>query len=239
MTEHEQRERERSARPALERQHRVRRVAGEERARSLGRERALGNGACRAESGAQRPARNARHRAPGVGDTAHADRAGTARAAPAPRTASSARSAPMRLRYASASEPSPAAVSSTLRTSSAASSSSNGCATQAGDSSHSTSSSSSRNAVDDRASGWIAEQTSCRKPGSVSSSVRMPPPIRSDASCTTTSQPCPRERDGGREAVRPRADDDGLTRQGSRAHARCRAEVHAAPTLRCSTRHAA
>ena len=39
------------------------------------------------------------------------------------------------------------------------------------------------------ASGWIAEQTSCMKPGSVSSSERTPPPIVSAASRTSTERP--------------------------------------------------
>ena len=37
--------------------------------------------------------------------------------------------------------------------------------------------------------GWIAEQTSCRKPGSVSSAVRAPPPIASRASTRSTDRP--------------------------------------------------
>jgi hypothetical protein len=37
--------------------------------------------------------------------------------------------------------------------------------------------------------GWIAEQTSWRKPGSVSSALRVPPPIASLASRTRTDRP--------------------------------------------------
>jgi hypothetical protein len=40
-----------------------------------------------------------------------------------------------------------------------------------------------------RASGCAAEQTSCRKPGSVSSSVRHPPPIVGAPSITCTRSP--------------------------------------------------
>jgi hypothetical protein len=39
------------------------------------------------------------------------------------------------------------------------------------------------------ASGWTAEQTSCKKPGSVSSAERAPPPIVAFASQTKTEQP--------------------------------------------------
>src|SRR5581483_8629817 len=98
-------------------------------------------------------------------------------------------SEPTSRRYGAASRPSCDAVSSRLRVTSTASSSSNGCATHAGDSSHSTSRSSSLKQADERPSGWIAEQTSWRKPGSVSSSVRMPPPIVGSASWTRTSSP--------------------------------------------------
>ncbi len=47
----------------------------------------------------------------------------------------------------------------------------------------------SRNAGEPRASGWIAEHTSCSTPGSVSSSVRVPPPGVEAASKTVTSHP--------------------------------------------------
>ena len=39
-------------------------------------------------------------------------------------------------------------------------------------------------------SGWKAEQTSWRNPGRVNSSVRVPPPMVSLASSTTTRNPC-------------------------------------------------
>src|SRR6266540_3755972 len=42
---------------------------------------------------------------------------------------------------------------------------------------------------DSAAMGWIAEQTSCTKPGSVSSAERAPPPISSFASYTATEWP--------------------------------------------------
>ena len=42
---------------------------------------------------------------------------------------------------------------------------------------------------DATAIGWIAEQTSCRYPGSVSSAVRAPPPGVSAASNTATDRP--------------------------------------------------
>ena len=58
----------------------------------------------------------------------------------------------------------------------------------------------SRNAGDTCASGWIAEHTSCLNPGSVSSSVRVPPPIAAFASNTSTSNPA---RASTTAAVRP------------------------------------
>ena len=39
------------------------------------------------------------------------------------------------------------------------------------------------------ASGWIAEQTSCTNPGSVSSAERQPPPTVSSPSSTRTESP--------------------------------------------------
>ena len=67
---------------------------------------------------------------------------------------------------------------------------------------------SSRRNGDPSAIGCIAEQTSWTKPGRVSSAERIPPPIVSFASSTSTDRPAPREDDGGGEAVGPRADDD-------------------------------
>src|SRR5262249_39379384 len=54
---------------------------------------------------------------------------------------------------------------------------------------HSTSRSSDRKSGEARASGWIDEQTSWTKPGSVSSAERRPPPSCGSASCTSTSNP--------------------------------------------------
>src|SRR5262249_48390762 len=42
---------------------------------------------------------------------------------------------------------------------------------------------------DNAAMGWIAEQTSCKKSGNVSSSVLAPPPRRSDRPSTQTESP--------------------------------------------------
>ena len=67
--------------------------------------------------------------------------------------------------------------------------SSSGCAAGASGWTQPTGSSRSRKNGDSRPSGWIAEHTSCVKPGSVSSSERMPPPTVSAASWTVTSQP--------------------------------------------------
>ena len=62
------------------------------------------------------------------------------------------------------------------------------------------------------AEGWMAEQTSWTKPGSVSSALRVPPPTVSDASTTSTDRPACGERDGRRQPVRPRSHDDGVVR---------------------------
>ena len=58
--------------------------------------------------------------------------------------------------------------------------------------------------------GWIAEQTSWTKPGSVSSNESAPPPSVSCSSCTTTSSPARASAIAAAEPVRPRADHDGL-----------------------------
>ena len=70
--------------------------------------------------------------------------------------------------------------------------SSNGCASAAGGSIHSTPCSASgsvRKNGEATPSGWIAEQTSWTKPGSVSSAERAPPPTVSAASMTRTESP--------------------------------------------------
>src|SRR5687767_10961589 len=97
-----------------------------------------------------------------------------------------------RPRYAAPSAPSRAAVSSTERSRTTAVPSSSGCASGASGWIHSRpcllSGSPLKNG-DIAASGWIAEQTSCTKPGSVSSAERAPPPISSFASYTATELP--------------------------------------------------
>ena len=64
-------------------------------------------------------------------------------------------------------------------------------------------------------SGWIAEQTSCTKPGSVSSAERAPPPTVSAASSTRTESPARASLDRRGQPVRPRADDYGIRHRGS------------------------
>src|SRR5688572_19029537 len=97
-----------------------------------------------------------------------------------------------RPRYASPSAPSRSAVASTERSSMTAVPSSSGCASGASGWIHSRpclfSGSPLKNG-DIRASGWIAEQTSCTKPGSVSSAERAPPPISLLLSYTATECP--------------------------------------------------
>ena len=67
----------------------------------------------------------------------------------------------------------------------------------------------SRNAGEPTASGWIAEHTSCSTPGSVSSSVRVPPPGR-DGGLEHRHVPAgSRQRDGRHQPVRTGADDHG------------------------------
>ena len=58
------------------------------------------------------------------------------------------------------------------------------------------------------ASGWIAEQTSWRKPGSVSSAVRVPPPIVAAASSTSTERPAWASAIAAARPFGPGADDD-------------------------------
>jgi hypothetical protein len=60
--------------------------------------------------------------------------------------------------------------------------SSSGCAVGASGCTQAMGNSRSRKSGESRPSGWIAEQTSCMKPGSVRSSERMPPPIVAAAS---------------------------------------------------------
>ena len=56
--------------------------------------------------------------------------------------------------------------------------------------------------------GWTAEQSSWRTPGTVSSLVRVPPPIVSAASSTVTSHPLARQRHRAGQPVGAGADDD-------------------------------
>ena len=82
--------------------------------------------------------------------------------------------------------------SSTARSSSATRPPSSGCARGMSGWIHSRPCSASGNeriAGDAAPSGWIAEQTSCTNPGSVSSSERVPPPTTGPASTTSTRQP--------------------------------------------------
>ena len=94
--------------------------------------------------------------------------------------------------YAGPSSPSSRAVSSRLRRSSAGSSSSRGCASAISGSSHCTpqrSRASSRQKGESAPIGWMPEQRSWTKPGSMSSADRAPPPISSAASSTRTEMP--------------------------------------------------
>ena len=125
-------------------------------------------------------------------------------------------SGPTSRRYAASSRPSAAAVASRSRSSRSPEPSSNGCAAGASGCTHSTSRSSSRKNGEPAPSGWIEEQTSWTKPGSVSSADRRPPPS-SARPRAPRPQPRPRERDRAREPVRARADDDGLHRNGASA----------------------
>ena len=61
-----------------------------------------------------------------------------------------------------------------------------------------------------------AEQTSCTKPGSVSSAERAPPPIVSLASSTSTERPARASAIAAASPFGPRADDDRVGQLGSR-----------------------
>ena len=114
-------------------------------------------------------------------------------------------------RQARPSSPSPSAVSSTERSITPALPSSSGCARSTSGQRHSSpcfSSPSELRNGEPTAIGCTAEQWSWRTPGTVSSLVRVPPPISSAASSTVTAHALARERGRGREAVRPGADDD-------------------------------
>ena len=98
----------------------------------------------------------------------------------------------IRRRQAAPSEPSDAAVTSTDRSSTTAVPSSSGCARGAGGWiiwSPCSASETDRKNGEATASGWIAEQRSWTNPGSVSSSLRQPPPIACSASTTSTERP--------------------------------------------------
>ena len=88
---------------------------------------------------------------------------------------------PKTRRQAAPSSPSPSAVSSIERTITPTLPSSSGCARSTSGHSHSSpcrSRSSDRRNGDPTAIGWVAEQSSWSSPGTVSSLVRVPPPMR-------------------------------------------------------------
>ena len=88
--------------------------------------------------------------------------------------------------------PSPAAVASIERSIAAPPPPSSGWARSTSGQSHSSpwrSSSSETTAGDATAIGWVALCSSCSRPGTVSSELRVPPPIVSSASITVTSTP--------------------------------------------------
>ena len=98
----------------------------------------------------------------------------------------------MRCCHALASAPNWASILSTERSRSTAVPSSIGCAMGTGGWTHSRPcccNGRRRKNGDAMPSGWTAEQTSCRKPGCVSGSVRAPPPGASFASRTSTRRP--------------------------------------------------
>ena len=65
-------------------------------------------------------------------------------------------------------------------------------------------------------SGAPPSSASCSRPGTVSSPLRVPPPIVASASSTVTSTPAAGERDRAGEPVRARADDDRFAHAVSR-----------------------
>jgi hypothetical protein len=179
---------------ALEREQRVRREAGEERAGTLGRERDFAERAGVAKRGhAERasrrpPGRATQRRREGPEDellglappsTIGASSAGRRRCRRrGRRRRDRARARPRCRRRADGRR-------------------------AAGGSTHGTSSAAQRKKGESRPIGWIAEHRSCRKPGSVSSAVRTPPPIASAASKTSTREPCPLQRERAREPFGP------------------------------------
>ena len=68
----------------------------------------------------------------------------------------------------------------------------------------------SRKAGEASRSGWTAEQTSWRKPGSVSSAVRQPPPGLVGGLVDVDGQAGPGQRQRGDQPVGAGADDDGI-----------------------------
>ena len=69
-----------------------------------------------------------------------------------------------------------------------------------------------------RAIGWTAEHSSCSSPGSVSSALRVPPPIASlRPRAPSRSTPCARERRRAGQPVRAGADDDRVAHATPRA----------------------
>ena len=73
-----------------------------------------------------------------------------------------------------------------------------------------------------RAEGWMAEHTSCRKPGTVSSALRVPPPMVSAASRTTTERPASASVTAADSPFGPAPHDDGVVGRGSSAQRRGR-----------------
>ena len=117
---------------------------------------------------------------------------GAARAARRSRASATATSGSNSRRYAAPSSPRPAAVSSTERSSTAA----RPVVERMGERRRRVDPLQAvlleRQRAEERratAIGWIAEQTSWQKPGSVSSAVRIPPPTVSAASSTCTERP--------------------------------------------------
>ena len=124
-------------------------------------------------------------------------------------------SGPISRRYAAPSSPSPAAVSATDRSSTATRPPSSGWASGAGGSISSTPNrarSRSRKNGDAVEVPWTVEQMSWTKPGSVSSPLRIPPPIVALASYTTHRSPGAGEGDRGGQPVGSGPDDDRVRR---------------------------
>ena len=113
--------------------------------------------------------------------------------------------------------PRPAAVASIERCIATARPPPSGCARSTSGQAHSRpwrSRPSSRKAGEETPIGCEAEQSSCSRPGRVSSLLRVPPPIVGAASITVTLTPRRGQHRSGDEAVRPGPDDDRLAHTG-------------------------